>query len=60
VAEATFRVGAKLAARDRSSPIKKRIPARLLRDRRRPEIRVIAELLDGRELSLQRRVRICR
>jgi hypothetical protein len=58
--EATFRVGAKRAARDRSSPIKKRIAARLLRGKRRPEIRVVAELVDGRELSLQKRVRICR
>jgi N-acetylglucosamine-6-sulfatase len=58
--EATFRVGSKLAGRDRSAPIKKRIPPRLLRGERRPEIRVIAELVDGRELSLQKRVRICR
>jgi N-acetylglucosamine-6-sulfatase len=59
VVEATFRVGAKLAGRDRSGAIKKRIPPRLLRHKGRPEIRVIAELVDGRELSLQKRVRIC-
>jgi len=57
--EARFRVGSKLAARDRSGPIRERIPARMLRDRGRPEIRVIAELLDGRAISLQERVRIC-
>ncbi len=36
------------------------IAARLLRDKPRPELRVIAELVDGRTLSLQKRVRICR
>lgn len=60
VDEATFRVGSKLAGRDRSGPIRKRIAARLLRDKRRPELRVVAELVDGRTLSLQKRVRICR
>jgi N-acetylglucosamine-6-sulfatase len=55
----TFRVGAKLAGHDTAKPLEKRILPHLLRDKSRPEIRVIAELIDGREFSLQKRVRIC-
>ena len=57
---ATFRVGAKLSGRDLSWPFKKELRPRLLRAKRRPEIRVVVELVDGRALSLQKRVRICR
>jgi len=60
VVEATFRVGSKLAARDSAGPFKKTLKPRLLRRKPRPEIRLTAELLDGRLLSLQKRVRICR
>jgi arylsulfatase A-like enzyme len=60
LAEVSFRVGSKLSGRDRAAPFRKRIRPRLLRNKRRPEIRAIAELIDGRELSLQKRVRICR
>ena len=60
VVEVTFRVGSKLAARDSSAPFKKTIRPRLLRRRARPEVRLIAELVDGRRLSLQKRVRLCR
>jgi hypothetical protein len=56
---ATFRVGAEDAGHDTSGPFKHEIRARLLREKRRPEVRVVAEMLDGRVLSLQKRVRIC-
>jgi len=59
VTELTFRVGAKLAGRDTAKPLKKRILPRLLRRGDRPEVRVVAELVDGREYSLQQRVRVC-
>ena len=57
---ATFGIGAKRDGRDRDAPIKERLKAKTLKRKRRPEIRVVAELVDGRELSLQKRVRICR
>ncbi len=57
---AGFTVGGSEAGHDRSGPFKKEIRPRLLRAKKRPEIRVLAELLDGRELSLQKQVRICR
>jgi arylsulfatase A-like enzyme len=56
---ATFRVGADDAGHDGAGPFKKEIRPRLLREKRRPEVRVVAEMLDGRVLSLQKRVRIC-
>ena len=59
VAVATFRVGSKLSGRDGDKPLEKPIKPRLLRAKQRPEIRVIAEMVDGREFSLQKRVRIC-
>jgi arylsulfatase A-like enzyme len=55
-----FEVGGSEAGHDKSGPFKKEIRPRLLRAKKRPEIRALAELLDGRELSLQKRVRICR
>ncbi len=58
--EVVFRVGSKLSGRDHSGPFRKEIRPRLLRDKRKPEIRAIADLVDGRKLSLQTRVRICR
>jgi N-acetylglucosamine-6-sulfatase len=59
VEQLAFRVGSKLAGRDRAKPLKERIKARLLRDKQRPEIRAIAQLVDGRKLSLQKEVRVC-
>ena len=59
VAEVTFRVGSKLAGRDTGKPLEERLKPRLLRAKRKPEIRAIAEMVDGREFSLQKRVRIC-
>ena len=60
VVGAGFAVGSAEAVTDRAAPFKKRLKPRLLRAKRKPEVRVVAELLDGRRLSLQKRVRICR
>jgi hypothetical protein len=60
VAFVSFGVGSKLSGRDSGAPLRDRIEPRLLRRRRKPEVRAVAEMVDGRELSLQRRVRICR
>jgi arylsulfatase A-like enzyme len=57
---ASFRVGTEAAGEAKAGPFKKEILPRLLRAKNRPEIRVTAELLDGRIQSLQKRVRICR
>jgi len=59
VARVTFRVGSKRSDRATEKPLDGRLKARLLRKKRRPEVRAIAEMVDGRILSLQRRVRIC-
>jgi arylsulfatase A-like enzyme len=60
VVHASFAVGAKAAGEDSAGPFKQRLRPSLLRAKRKPEIRAVAELLDGRALSLQKRVRICR
>jgi hypothetical protein len=52
-------VGSKLAGRVTAKPLDKRIQPKLLRRSDRPEIRAIAEMVDGREYSLQQRVRVC-
>ncbi len=58
---AKFRVGAKSAGHDRGAPIKQGIRARLLkRGKGKVEVRAIVDLIDGREATLQKRVRICR
>lgn len=58
---ASFRVGSKLDSRDRDgAPLKRKLRPRLLRGKSRPEIRVVADLVDGRSVSLQKRTRICR
>ena len=59
VIEATFRVGSRLADRDSRAPFKERLRPKLLRRSPRPEVRVIVELVDGRLVSAQKRVRIC-
>ncbi len=55
-----YRVGAKRDGRGGDGTFKRKIRPRLLRGKSRPEIRAIVELIDGREASLQKRVRICR
>ncbi len=55
----SFGVGTAEAGEAKAGPFKKEILPRLLRAKNRPEIRVTAELLDGRKLTLQKRVRIC-
>jgi arylsulfatase A-like enzyme len=54
-----FGVGSADAGHADGAPFKRRILPRLLRAKRRPEVRALADLLDGRRLSLQKRVRIC-
>ena len=55
-----FAVGSKRLGHDTSAPFEKRIRPRLLRDRRRPTIRASAELIDGRAVTFEKRVRLCR
>jgi N-acetylglucosamine-6-sulfatase len=55
-----FLVGSKRAGHDDDNPLKKKLRPRLLRDKHRVQVRAIAELVDGRILSLQREVRVCR
>jgi len=57
---ARFEVGGRASGSDQAAPFRKRLTPRLLRRKPRPEIQVFAELLDGRTVSLQKRVRICR
>jgi hypothetical protein len=59
VTELTVRVGSKLAGLVTAKPLDKRIQPKLLRRSDRPEIRAIAEMVDGREYSLQQHVRVC-
>jgi arylsulfatase A-like enzyme len=60
LAEAAFAVGSKPAGSDRTGPFKKEILPRLLRAKRRPEVTALAELVDGRLVTVRKRVRICR
>jgi arylsulfatase A-like enzyme len=60
VEEVEFRVGSRAEGRDATLPFKERIKPGLLRRKRKPELRAYAALVDGRELSLQKRVRTCR
>jgi N-acetylglucosamine-6-sulfatase len=60
VVHASFAVGTAAAGEDSVAPYKRVLKPSLLRAKRKPEIRVVAELLDGRALSMQKRVRICR
>ena len=60
VSEVRFAVGDTPAGKDSGKPLKERIKPRVLRASRRPEVRAVAEMVDGREYSLQRRTRICR
>ena len=54
-----FRVAGRAAGADATAPFEQRIRGRLLRRERRPEVEAEAELVDGRVLTLHRRVRIC-
>ena len=47
------------AGHDTSRPLEKQLRPRLLRSKRRPQVRATAQLVDGRELTLQKRTRIC-
>ncbi len=55
-----FRVGSTEAGHDEDNPLKKELRRRLLRDKRRAQIRAIVELVDGRLFSLQKEIRVCR
>jgi N-acetylglucosamine-6-sulfatase len=56
----SFYVGSELDGSDRARPLKQRLRPKLLRGKRRPKIRAVAELVDGRLASVERRTRICR
>jgi arylsulfatase A-like enzyme len=60
VSRVRFQVGSEPAGHDDLNPLKKRLRPRLLRRKPSPEIRAFAELVDGRLLSLQKEVRVCR
>ncbi|MGH2953733.1 MAG: sulfatase family protein [Solirubrobacterales bacterium] len=60
VTEAAFRIAGRVVRRDASAPFADKLPKRKLRRKRKPEIQAIAELVDGRRISLQERARICR
>jgi N-acetylglucosamine-6-sulfatase len=55
-----FAVAGKQAGHDESGPFKKRLRPKLLRRKRRPEIRAEAQMVDGRILTVRKRPRICR
>jgi N-acetylglucosamine-6-sulfatase len=55
-----FRVGDEQAGHDDDNPLRKELRPRLMRKKPRAQIRAIAELVDGRLLSLQKKVRVCR
>jgi arylsulfatase A-like enzyme len=60
VVNVRYFVGSKKAGHDDAAPFAKRILPRLVRAKRRPNIRAIAEMVDGREISFQKRIRPCR
>jgi arylsulfatase A-like enzyme len=55
-----FTVAGRKAGHDNSGPFKKELRPSLLRRKHRPEIQATAEMVDGRALTVQKRVRICR
>ena len=59
VLRVTFSVGTTVAGSDDSVPLEQDIRPRLLRAKRRPEIRTLVEMVDGRRISFQKRIRIC-
>jgi N-acetylglucosamine-6-sulfatase len=60
VERVSFFVNGRRVVRDRSSPFSKRLSRRRFRKGRRAKVRALAELIDGRVVSLDRRVRACR
>jgi N-acetylglucosamine-6-sulfatase len=58
--EVSFSVGSRAAGHDGEGPFKKELRPRLLRGKRRPAISAVAELADGRMLTVRKRARICR
>jgi N-acetylglucosamine-6-sulfatase len=60
VVEADFYVNGKRFARDRKRPFQRKLPYRKLKRKRVSKARVLATLLDGRELTIDRNVRTCR
>jgi len=57
---ASFRVDGGRSGTVRLPPFKRKLDSRLLRSRRKPRIEADGELIDGRILTLSKRVRICR
>ncbi|MFL5871483.1 MAG: sulfatase [Solirubrobacterales bacterium] len=55
-----FTVAGRPAGHADSAPFKKELLPSLLRRKHRPEVSALTAMIDGRELSLQKRVRICR
>jgi N-acetylglucosamine-6-sulfatase len=55
----SFHVGSKLDGRDRERPLKQKLRPKLLRGKRKPRIRAVAELIDGRLATVERKTRIC-
>ena len=55
----SFTVAGEPSGTVREAPFKRKLDSRLLRQRRKPQIRAEAELIDGRILTLTDRVRIC-
>jgi N-acetylglucosamine-6-sulfatase len=55
-----FTIAGRKAGHDDSGPFKKELLPSLLRRKHRPEIQATAEMIDGRAMTLQKRVRICR
>jgi N-acetylglucosamine-6-sulfatase len=55
-----FAVAGKQAGHVDSGPFKKRLRPKLLRSKRRPEVSAVTAMIDGRELSIRKRTRICR
>lgn len=55
-----FAVAGRPAGRETEEPFERRLRARLLRRKAKPEITAVAELVDGRILTLRDRIPICR
>jgi hypothetical protein len=55
-----FTVAGRKAGHDDAGPFKKTLRPGLLRGKRRPTVSALATMIDGRELSVLKRVRICR
>lgn len=58
--EVAFEVRDRVVKVDRSAPFKDKLPRRRLGEGRRPELQIVAESIDGRVSTIQKRVRVCR